>query len=296
MSKLKEKSLALDTVALTDTGMVRANNEDNLFTLDTTEIAVAGLSSCGIYLVADGMGGHQGGEVASDMAVKIIPDFLKERLKSAEKLLDPDKLIGQAIQKANQAIYDAALDTPDLFTMGTTVTLGFRLDNRLFIGHVGDSRAYLVRKNRIRQLTEDHSLVARLLQERVITPEEAKNHPDRNKIYRCLGVSPRIGIDSYRQVSGKKWLPLEVGDILLFCSDGLSGYVSDEEILNCLLKADGAESACQELIRLANLKGGEDNISVIVVRAITVTGERRLPALKPDRQITRKRPQELSTH
>jgi protein phosphatase len=242
------------------------------------------------------MGGHQGGEVASEMAVKIISDSLKESLKPAAEPLNPDKIIKKAIEKANQEIYNAALSTPELYTMGTTVTLGLRLDNRLYIGHVGDSRAYLVRIARIRQLTEDHSLVVRLFKEGIITAEEAKTHPERNKIYRCLGVSARVDTDTYRRVGGKDWLTLINGDILLFCSDGLSGYVSDEEILDCLLQAGGAESACRELVRLANLHGGEDNISVIVVRVITAPAAPRLPEIMPDINTTRKKPQDLLTH
>lgn len=296
MSELKRKHLAFDTVAMTDTGMVRANNEDSLLALDTAEIKRAGVTSCGIYLVADGMGGHQAGEVASNMAAKIISDSLQESLNLAEEPLVPDFIIERAMEKANREIYNTARGTPHLLTMGTTVTLGFRLDNRLYIGHIGDSRAYLVRKGRILQLNEDHSLVARLVKEGIITFEEAKNHPDRNKIYRCLGVATGVDIDSYRQVAGKNWLSLNSGDSLLFCTDGLSGYVSDAEILDCLLHAGGAESACRELVRLANLKGGEDNISVIVVRVIMPPVELLLSDIKPDMNVTQKRDRDIATH
>ncbi|MHB8105601.1 MAG: Stp1/IreP family PP2C-type Ser/Thr phosphatase [Dehalococcoidales bacterium] len=293
---MNKKMFAFETATLTDTGLVRVNNEDYLFAEDISEIEDADFTSCGIYIIADGMGGHQAGEIASGIAVKKIAEYLKEGLKSAEKLDDPNKLVNQAIEGANREIYDAATASPELFTMGTTVTLGFRLDKRLFIGHVGDSRAYLLRKGRLHRLTEDHSLVARLVKEKVITPEEAKIHPDRNKIFRCLGIAAEVEVDSYRQVSHKKWLSLDVGDTLMFCSDGLSGYVEDAEIQDCLLQADGAERACRELVNLANLKGGEDNISVIVVRAIKPPVEPKPAKEKPDTHITRKRHQNITMH
>jgi protein phosphatase len=153
--------------------------------------------------------------------------------------------------------------------MGTTVTLGFRLDNELYIGHVGDSRAYLVRKGKMRQLTEDHSLVAQLIKEKVITPEEARTHPDRSKILRCLGVSGETRIDSFNPEGNEHKLNIQYGDVLMFCSDGLCGYAPDDEILSCLNKKEDAKTLCQSLVNLANLKGGGDNISVIVVKTGT---------------------------
>ena len=260
-----KKQVIIDASALTDTGMVRQNNEDSLLVLDSGAMYK---KSSGVYLVADGMGGHQAGEVASNMAVQIISEELSDILENDGGRLSPNLLIGQAMQRANAEIYEKARGKPELFNMGTTLTLGLRLENRLYIGHVGDSRAYLVRKRRIRQLTEDHSLVAQLYKEGIITAEEAKNHPERNKIYRCLGVSTEVDVDSYRKVGGKDWLRLRAGDTLLFCTDGLSGYVSDTDCRDSLLQADDAESACRKLINLANLGSGEDNVSVIVVRIV----------------------------
>jgi len=269
---MKKKDLIFDISALTDTGIVRKNNEDSVLVLDSDEVGVKGIKSCGIYLVADGMGGHQAGEVASDIAIEIISETLSDSLKQ-DIQLPPNFLIKQAVEKANMEIYSMARSKPQLFNMGTTVTVGLRLDDRLYIGHVGDSRAYLLRKGRIHQLTEDHSLVACLLKEGLITAEEAKTHPERNKIYRCLGISTEIDVDSYRKVGGEDWLLLRGGDTLVFCTDGLSSYVSDAENRDCLLRANGAESACRELVRLANLNGGEDNISVIVVRVISASAK-----------------------
>jgi serine/threonine protein phosphatase PrpC len=270
----KRKHLLLDTAALTDTGMVRKNNEDTVLALDIHGANTFSAESYGIYLVADGMGGHQAGEVASEMAAQIISETLLDGLRQETQSLSPPRLIKQAIEKANTEIYHKAGDNPELLTMGTTVTLGLRLDKSLYLGHVGDSRAYLIRKGKIRQLTEDHSLIARLLKDGVISPEEAETHPDRSKILRCLGVTTEVKIDTCKQTSKHDRLSLDIGDSLVFCTDGLTNHVSDEEIRDYVQKGEGAEVICRELINLANLRGGSDNISVIVVRTMPGEGKK----------------------
>lgn len=266
MSEPRRKRLFFDTAVLTDTGMVRENNEDSSLALDMSEPNSFGAESYGVYLVADGMGGHQAGEIASEMAVRIISTTLVDSLRQATELPSPSQLVKQAIEKANTEIHDLASSNPQLFAMGTTVTLGLRLDNELYLGHVGDSRAYLVRKGKIQQLTEDHSLVAFLVKEGAITPEEAKTHPERGMILRCLGVSDKVTVDTYHQADNEYKLTLLSGDSLLFCTDGLTSYVSDNEILDCLRKGNDSHSVCRELVNMANTRGGGDNISVIVVR------------------------------
>ena len=164
----KKKGMAYETAGLTDKGLVRENNEDNIFVLDIKEPGRLWQESCGIYVIADGMGGHQAGEVASDMAIKIISGVLKEGFGETSDLT-PELLIQQAMEKANDEIFTAAGSKPELHSMGTTVTLGLRLDDTLYIGHVGDSRAYLIRNKKLRQLTEDHSLVARLVKDGMIS-------------------------------------------------------------------------------------------------------------------------------
>ena len=170
------------------------------------------------------MGGHQAGEVASAVAVKMISSSLLQNLKYISLSRFPSRLIKQAINEANREIFTLASRNPDLYSMGTTVTLGFRLDNELYLGQVGDSRAYLIRTGRIQQLTQDHSLVAHLVREGAITAEEARFHPDRRKILRSLGVAGDVTVDTFSQT-------LLNGDTLVFCSDGLTGNVSDGEIL-----------------------------------------------------------------
>lgn len=262
-----------DTATLTDPGMVRENNEDSSLALETSLPITPEPVSVGIYIVADGMGGHQAGEVASKMAVQIISNTLLDNLRGSGGALSPSLFVKQAIYKANAAIHAGASGNPHLSSMGTTVTIGLRLDNRLYLGHVGDSRAYLIRKGSIKQLTEDHSVVAQLLKTGMITPEEAKTHPDQGKIFRCLGTSSEVAIDTYDQSSKKDKLILKNGDSLVFCTDGLTGHVTDDEILDCVQKGNDAHSTCRDLILLANLRGGEDNISIILVRVKASTNK-----------------------
>jgi protein phosphatase len=146
--------------------------------------------------------------------------------------------------------------------MGTTVTLGLRIGQNLYIGHVGDSRAYLIRNRNIMQLTEDHSVVASLVKERVITSDEAKTHPDRGKIFRCLGNAPSVSVDKLKE--GK--LQLQAGDVLILCTDGLVSNVSDDELLSVVTKEAAAHESCSQLISLANERGGDDNITAIVIK------------------------------
>jgi serine/threonine protein phosphatase PrpC len=265
MLETGNRYLSFETAALTDTGKVRHNNEDRLFVLNKRIPNQFEAKSIGIYLVADGMGGHQAGEIASEMAMRIITDTLLNSLGKGQESVSPYDLVVQSIEKANIQIYNRASLSPELYAMGTTVTLGFRLDNDLYLGHVGDSRAYLIRKGQIRLLTEDHSLVAELVKKGVITPNEAKTHPDRGKILRCLGGSDNIRIDTLIQASGASKIILADNDSMLFCSDGLNSSVSDGEILRFLSDRESASKTCKKLIDLANSRGGGDNISVIVV-------------------------------
>ena len=260
MYLIRKSSLFFDTAALTDPGRIRENNEDSLCNLDQRESDLAAAASYGIYLVADGMGGHRGGEVASAIAARIIPDFLCHNLKNISSAQSAFYFIERAIDEANKAIVALASGKPELHAMGTTVTLGFRLEDELYLGHVGDSRAYLVRSGRIRQLTRDHSLVAQLVREGAITAEEARFHPARGKILRCLGTTGDVMADTYS-------LELFSGDILVFCSDGLTNHVSDQEILHHTQQTHDAHEACSRLVALSNSRGGEDNTSIILVRA-----------------------------
>lgn len=251
----------------TDTGQVRQNNEDTCFTFDTGSLTGQENKSYGIYIVADGMGGHQAGEIASHKAVEIIRSVL---MGNIELILNSDinTSIREAFQKANSEIFATANSDPLLKGMGTTVTLGFRSGERLYIGHVGDSRAYLVRASEIVQLTHDHSLVENLKNAGMITEAESKNYPNRNVITRAVGTSPNIVVDSCNNTLGEDSLYLNEQDKLIFCSDGLTNFVGNHEILEIVGRSSAPHELCKILIDTANQRGGNDNITVIVVNSI----------------------------
>lgn len=233
--------------SLTDIGKVREINQD-CFAVDTDR---------GVYLVADGMGGHAAGEKASLTAVEIITDRLSNGTGDYVngQLVDA---IQNAIQEANREIINASMEDSALRGMGTTATLVVTRDNQIYVGHVGDSRAYLVRNRRIDQITDDHSIVAQLVRARAITPQEAARHPYRNVITRCLGMQADVEADTQQR-------ELKPGDRLLICSDGLSGLVSDDEMLQYVVSSQDPQVTCQELINLANDRGGTDNITVVLI-------------------------------
>lgn len=264
---MQKGNIHFDTASLADLGMVRQNNEDACLVLEISRSTDSGKNSYGLYLVADGMGGEQAGEVASAKAVEAISSAVLENLITPDKLQSPFELVRNSIEKANSEIYNMARSNPQLSNMGTTVTMGLRVNNELYLGHVGDSRAYLIRAGEIRQLTQDHSVVAGLLKAGMITLEEARQHPDQGKIFRCLGGSQNVFVDTYKNLGNEEKLILQHGDSLVFCSDGLTAHVSDEEILAEVEKSNDACKACQRLIWLANERGGTDNISVIVTKS-----------------------------
>ncbi len=236
--------------ARTDVGVVRSGNEDNFLML----------ADRGIFIVADGMGGHAAGEVASEMAVHIVA----EELGSYRGLTDEELAarMHNAIRKANEAIFSRTLSEHDKRGMGTTLTALVLLPDRYLIGQVGDSRAYLLRSDRLRQITKDHSYVQEQVDAGLLTPEQARVHPYSNVITRCVGAGMEVTPDIY-------FGDLESEDLLLLASDGLTGMLEDEQ-LRRLLKADGGpQRAVDQMISEANRRGGLDNITAIVIRIET---------------------------
>lgn len=233
--------------SLTDIGKVREINQDS-FAVDL---------ETGLFLVADGMGGHAAGEKASQTAVEIITQKVKAGASGASngQLLD---LLQTSIQEANREIINASMEDQSMRGMGTTATVLVAKGNQLYVGHVGDSRAYMVRNRRIDQITDDHSIVAQLVRARAITPQEAARHPYRNVITRCLGMQVDVEADTQQR-------ELKSGDRLLICSDGLSGLVSDDEMLQHVLSSTDPQKTCEDLVNLANERGGNDNITVVLV-------------------------------
>lgn len=257
-----------------DQGLVRKNNEDFCYALDSRADNDANPLNFGIYIVADGMGGHQAGEVASRTAGEMIIARLMENLIPSGDSRYYSDLLVNAITEANNTLYTMAQGNREFTGMGTTITTALRINDQLYLGHAGDSRAYLFREDEIIRLTEDHSLVANLIKAGMITEKEAKTHPDRNKIYRSLGTAAEITIDTYRTIMDKDSLILRSGDILLFCTDGLHGLLEDSEIQNIVLSSADPYEACQQLITHANGMGGNDNISVVIVKSPVNNGER----------------------
>ncbi|HUH07976.1 MAG TPA: Stp1/IreP family PP2C-type Ser/Thr phosphatase [Egibacteraceae bacterium] len=243
----RTSELTFSAGALTDTGRVREQNEDNLF------------SGSSVFAVADGMGGHQAGEIASEMALQPIADLDgRDFVDQAEAT----RALAEAIRQANRSVIDKAASDPSFQGMGTTLTAVLLRDGKLHVGHVGDSRAYLLRYGeRINQLTTDHTLVEQLVQEGRLSRDQVATHPQRSVITRAIGVEPRIEVDTLPPIE------LQAGDVVLLCSDGLSGLVSDERIASILRTHTQAADACRALVDAANARGGHDNISVVVVRA-----------------------------
>lgn len=247
---------------ITDVGVVREANEDSYFVQDWHYVSQTRQQSHGIFIVADGMGGAQAGEYASALATREVSQVVNERFKrlethANEELNIPD-ILEEAVKKANKSIYDAAKRNPHLQGMGTTVTAAVVYQGMLYIGHVGDSRGYLIAKNEIEKITRDHSLVGRLLEIGQITEEEAAVHPQRNLIYRSLGAYPNVEVDLYER-------PFVPGNCLLLCSDGLVEHVKDPEIHQVVTQAPDQWRACNQLVNMANIRGGDDNTTLIIV-------------------------------
>lgn len=228
----------------TDIGKVREINEDSY------------LCASPLFAVADGMGGHVAGEIASRMAT----DILRKVLVDHGESMAADKLLEAAILEANALIFRLAQEKSECAGMGTTITAVYIDGNKIFWGHVGDSRLYLIRDNQLRQVTEDHSLVGALVRSGNITKEESLVHPQRNILTRAVGTDDFIKVDT-------GVIEREAGDRLLLCTDGLTTLVRDEEILSILAAgAPTGEAAADALVAAANDAGGYDNITVLLVR------------------------------
>jgi PPM family protein phosphatase len=276
-----EQGIRLRSSARTSTGQVRENNEDNihLWTHDNFVLAI----------VADGMGGAAAGEEASRIAVEAIKSVFSVRdqrpdsLASVEDAVVTERL-REAIQAANMNIVQKASVSPEMRGMGTTVTLAFVRGTYAIVAHVGDSRAYLVDGDdeTITQITSDHSFVEALLLAGHITPEQAEDHPMKNVLYRALGQADDVDVDMY-------YKRLHIGDRLVLCSDGLTRHVKSHEIAKIALADTNPDVVSQNLIDMANGRGGEDNVSVIVVSV-----EGAVTSAPPDREAVIIKPSEDS--
>lgn len=250
--------LRIEVAGETNVGMKRTHNEDNFGIIEDS----------GLYIVADGMGGHASGEVASKMAVDSMREFFAATATDPERTwpykmdrskgYEENRLI-TGIKLANLRIYESAQRDPRQRGMGTTVVALFAVEDGVYVAHVGDSRVYRVRDNKIEQLTEDHSLLNDYIKMKRLTPEEIANFPHKNVIVRALGMKDTVKVDT-RHESPK---PM---DTYLMCSDGLSGPVTDEQLLDIISTAPDLKSAASKLISKANENGGPDNITVVLAR------------------------------
>ena len=206
-----------------------------------------------LFAVADGMGGARGGEIASRVAATALGESVDGSGEARVVAL---------IQEANRQVYERAREDSDASGMGTTITVALFENGIVSIGHVGDSRAYLIRDRKVDQLTEDHSLVAELVRTGRLSPEEAESHPQRSVITRALGTDPDVDVDTFS-------IEANPGDLFLICSDGLTSMVGDEEILDVVEpRRDDLDSAAKELVAAANRSGGEDNITVVFFEVV----------------------------
>ena len=229
----------------TDSGLKRENNQDS-FLYE---------KNLGLFIVADGMGGHKGGEVASMMACSTVKDVFNN---SNNQHLSPRELIRYAYAEASSKIFEHAKENPDLSGMGTTMVLSYFTKNTLFIANVGDSRCYVIRGNLMWQITEDHSLMNEQIRAGILTPEQAHKMVAKNVITRSVGFERDVICDIIER-------PVNLGEIYLFCSDGLHGLVSDKRLCEIIYRTP-MEMASQVLIDEAKKNGGDDNITALLIK------------------------------
>ncbi len=271
---------------ISDVGLQRDHNEDSF----------AILKEQTLFIVADGMGGHRAGDVASRLATESIVDFFRASIAKDfnwpfqidPRLSEEENRLLSGIRLANRQIIERSTRSRECQGMGTTIVgaLFSAQKNRMFIGHVGDSRAYRVRRQKIQQMTRDHSLVNDYLLAMPELTEEQKSELPKNVITRALGMQDQVAVDIQSDET-------EVGDIYVLCSDGLSGMVEDHEILETVLNSGDTEAACRKLVALANEHGGEDNITALIVRIdASVEGEISLSDTLPTPVTIRHREQD----
>lgn len=230
---------------ITDVGRVRAANEDSLYVCP----------EMGFFAVADGMGGHKAGEVASSTALRCLQENLEENLRRSS---DASEGLSRTLEEANLRVYRLSSEFSEYRGMGTTLTAGLLRDREMIVAHIGDSRAYLIRNNVIEQITHDHSLVAEMLRCGGITEEQARSHPQRNVLTKALGTVPSVEFDLFR-------VNLLTGDKVLFCTDGLSNHLQPFEIKDILKRHQEPEDGLGDLMKEALNRGGLDNITMVLV-------------------------------
>ena len=259
-------SMKIETGKVTNTGIVRTHNEDSLMCMNLSIAGGMEGSSLRLYAVADGLGGHQGGEIASDLALRVLAKSIINSLVLPSLGDDSPVLTTEAISKhlaesvktANSEVYKQGISRG--YVMGTTLAAAVLTGQTACIASVGDSRVYLLEDNKLRQVSRDHSLVAELVEDGKIQPADIYTHPNRNIVTRCLGTGPSVKADLFTE-------ELKPGSCLIICSDGLWEMIKDDQIRDILLGASSPQLACDRLVEQANKNGGVDNITVIVLQS-----------------------------
>jgi PPM family protein phosphatase len=262
---LINKPKRIESGVLSHKGLVRSSNEDSLIRVESLIEENSDTRYCGLFAVADGVGGSEDGEIASSLALRVLSENilkslvipgLRRKISLAKPEFISRKLI-EGIKKANKEIYSRSQSMNS--NMGTTLTVALIMDSSAYIANVGDSRVYLLEDEKLTQVTTDHSLVACLASAGQIKWEDIYTHPRRNIITRCLGRHQDVEVDSFDK-------ELATGKSLILCSDGLWEMVRDNQIKDIVLKAENPQTACERLIDAANQNGGTDNISVVIVK------------------------------
>lgn len=289
-------ALHLRCFGMTDRGKVRSRNEDHFLVADMTKALHVqrtslphpktrfGKRQAHLFLVADGLGGHQAGERASaltiesveEFALNTIPWFFQLEGSEGQRLI---KEFQQGLLKIDERLCDMSSQRPELRGMATTLTLAYLFGDRLLVAHVGDSRCYLLRDGKLFQLTQDHTVVAEMIRRGALQPEQAKQHEYRNVITNAMGGS-EVGVD----VDIQRY-DVRAGDILMLCTDGLTEMVPIQTICDILQSTDEPRSACERLVSLANKNGGKDNITVIVGRCEPATSHTRRTEVKSETKL-----------
>lgn len=239
----------MEYYGITDKGMVRTQNQDCIFIPDDFMY--------NLYIIADGMGGANAGDVASKNAIFYVKEYIQNNMvcEGDNKIKE---MLAEAIKYANEKVYKMSVDNQNYEGMGTTIIAVLILKNKAYIAHIGDSRLYRIRNGLIRKITKDHSYVQKLLDDKTITKKEAKVHPKRNMLLKALGCEEEIEPD----IMMKKF---EANDYLILCTDGLTNLVKDKELLLIVEQIKDCRQICEKFIQLANTRGGYDNISTIVI-------------------------------
>ena len=236
--------------AKSDIGKAREMNQDAYYISEPS-------SPIKLYLLADGMGGYKGGEIASNLAIKCAKSYIENNFKDVAKDRDSlIQLVASSMEYANMVVYEKSKEDKELEGMGTTLEVCLIYNNKAYIGHIGDSRIYRLRKGIMRRLTKDHSYVQQLVEDGKITREEADTHPKKNMLTKALGCTPYVEPDLRAR-------NIEKDDILIMCSDGLTNMLKEEQI--CKIIQDNPQTAADELIKKANESGGYDNITVVII-------------------------------